>query len=301
MPIGNDPGNLHEEVPPVRKVLLPNSLSELWSCLKEAPEAPVFAGGTDLFVQMHQHQQEPPALIGLERISELQGVRKETDGLWIGACTTHSHLLNDPRIGQHLPVLARALETLGSPPIRNMGTLGGNICTASPAGDTLPPLIVLDAEVELCTARDRRVMPLRSFIVGPGKTRIERGEILTAVRVNIPVAYNLHHFEKIGQRKAMACAIASLAALIRRSPVGSIEAIRLAWGSVGPTVVTAPNVEAMFIGERLSPTLLEKAALLVRQGVTPIDDVRATAGYRREVSGNLLLRLAASPPPDNPI
>ncbi|MDZ4185787.1 MAG: xanthine dehydrogenase family protein subunit M [Desulfuromonadales bacterium] len=277
----------------MKKVLLPRSLIELWSCLEEEPEAPVFAGGTDLLVRLRHDQSVVPALIGLERVAELQEVREEGDCLWIGAATTHSRLLNDPRIGGMLPVLKKALETLGSPPIRNMGTVGGNICTASPAGDTLPPLTVLDAEVELSSAKTGRVMPLRTFIVGPGKTRLEKGEILTAVRVKKPIAYDFQYFEKIGQRKALACAVASLAALIRTSPAGVIEAVRLAWGSVGPTVVTAPKVEALLVGERFSPALLEKAAVLARQAVSPIDDLRATADYRREVSGRLLLRLGS--------
>lgn len=280
----------------MKQVLLPRNLRDLWSLMAETPEATVFAGGTDLFVRVRTGQAAPLALIGLEKITEFQGVREEDDHLWIGAATTHGRLLNDPRIRRHLPVLAKALERLGSPAIRNMGTLGGNICTASPAGDTLPPLTVLEAELELCSGNAGRVVPLRAFITGPGQTRLRKGEILTGIRIRKPAAYNIHHFEKIGQRKALACAVASLAALIRTSPEGIIEAVRLAWGSVGPTVVTSPAVEEMLVGERFSPSVWEKAALLARQAVSPIDDIRATADYRRLVSGNLLLRLTALHP-----
>lgn len=124
---------------------------------------------------------------------------------------------------------------------------------------------------------------------------MQKGEILTGVVVKKPVEYNIHHFEKVGQRKSMACAIASMAALLRLSPSGVIEVARLAWGSVGPSVVTAA-VEDTLIGEKLSQETLAAAALRIRQIVAPINDVRASADYRRTVSGNLLLRLLDARP-----
>jgi xanthine dehydrogenase FAD-binding subunit len=177
-----------------------------------------------------------------------------------------------------------------------MGTIGGNICTASPAGDTLPPLYILQAEVELCSRDDVRILPIREFITGPGETQLRKGEILKGVVVKKPVGYNVHHFEKVGQRKSMACAIASMASLLQVSPSGVIEAARLAWGSVGPTVVTAAAVEDALIGEKLSKEMLANVALRIRQIVEPINDVRASADYRRIVSGNLLLRLLDARP-----
>ncbi len=273
------------------RVFLPEHLDALWSCMAEYPEARVFAGGTDLFVQMRARREETPVLIGLERIVELQGVRETPSGFWIGAGNTHRRLLEDPRIRKDFSVLAQALRVLGSPPIRNMGTIGGNLCTASPAGDTLPPLYVLGAELELSTPTRRRTVPVGAFIAGPGKTALRPGEILTGITLNRPDGYGIHRYEKVGQRKALACAIASMAALLKVSAAGVIEAARLAWGSVGPTVVTSAGVEAALIGERLFPAVLETAARLARQAVSPIDDLRASADYRRRVSGNLLLRL----------
>jgi xanthine dehydrogenase small subunit len=292
--LGSRPGNPQSKGPSRKKILLPQSLPELWSCLEEEPEARVFTGGTDLLVQMRAHKDDPPALVCLERIAELHGVREEPGHLWIGAGVTHSHLLDDGLIRRYLPVLAKALETLGSPPIRSMGTIGGNICTASPAGDTLPPLYVLEAEVELIRAGASRIMPIASFIVGPGLTELQRGEILAGIRVKKPAGYNLQHFEKVGQRKALACAIASMAALLRVSPTGIIEAIRIAWGSVGPTVMIAPGIEALLVGEKISGQAVARAVEAVQYTVSPIDDLRATADYRRTVSGNLLRRFLHS-------
>jgi CO/xanthine dehydrogenase FAD-binding subunit len=161
----------------------------------------------------------------------------------------------------------------------------------------LPPLYVLEAEVELCNGETIRTLPIGELITGPGKTKLHKGEILTGVVVKKPEGYNVHHFEKVGQRKSMACAVASMTALLRQSPSGEIEAARLAWGSVGPTVVTAAAVEDALIGEKLSLETLAAAAEKIKQIVAPIDDIRASADYRRSVSGNLLLRLLDTRPP----
>jgi xanthine dehydrogenase FAD-binding subunit len=274
-------------------VFLPRTLDECWSILDAEPDARPYAGGTDLLVQMRAGELNPPALVCLERIPEIRGVREQSGWLWLGAGTTHAELMNERVIRNDLPILFHALRTLGSPLIRNMGTIGGNICTASPAADTLPPLYVLDAQLELQTRGARRQMALREFITGPGQTRLAEKEILTGILIDRPEGFKIQHFEKIGQRRAMACSIASMAALLHVSSQGRIEAARLAWGSVGPTVVTSGETEAALVGKKLSGAVFEKAAVLARKAVSPIDDIRATAAYRRQVAGNLLLRLTA--------
>ncbi len=276
----------------MRDVLLPASLSELWAMLDEHPMASVYAGGTDLLVKMRSGLIAPRTLICLERIEELRSAGEQGGTVRIGSCVTHAQLLADSWVRAHLPVLVQALKVLGSPLIRNMGTLGGNICTASPAGDTLPPLYVLDAEVELRSEREERRMPIREFITGPGVTRLKEGEILTAVRVPKPAPKSLHHFEKVGLRNALGCSVVSLAALVERADGGLVERASLAWGSVGPTIVSCPDAESVLLGRRLSLEALKEAGAIVREAVSPISDVRASADYRRTVSGNLLLRLA---------
>ena len=276
----------------MNQVLLPGSLAELWHTLRSHPEASVYAGGTDLLVQVRSGLRNPESLICLDRLDELKGIsRHENGAIRIGSCTTHTRILADPMVRKDLPVLARAVIGLGSPPIRNMGTIGGNICTASPAGDTLPPLYVLEAEVELRSELGRRRMPVRGFILGPGITLLQKGEILSAVWIKQPEEYQVHHFEKVGLRNALACSVASLAALLRVSADGVIEKATLAWGSVAPTVFTCPDAEKVLTGERLCLKKLQEAAAMVRTGVCPITDVRADAAYRRVVAGNLLLRL----------
>jgi CO/xanthine dehydrogenase FAD-binding subunit len=276
----------------MRQVRLPQTLADLWSLLNKDPTALIFSGGTDLFVKMRADKVAASTMIGLERLAALRDIREDNGDIRIGACATHENILRHPLIAAHLPVLVQALRTLGSPPIRTMGTIGGNICTASPAGDTLPPLYVLRAEVEIASSKGSRSVPIPDFIAGPGQIRLAAGEIVTGVRVKKPAEFNLHHFEKVGQRKSMSCAVAGMAALLRVTPSGAIEACRLAWGSVGPTVMTDAGIENFLTGKILSPDTLSAAARQVTRMVMPIDDVRATADYRRTVSGNLLLRLS---------
>lgn len=269
----------------------PRTPESLWDVMDENPDAPLYAGGTDLFVKLRHGVLRPSCLICLERLDELRAVREKDGTLFIGAAVSHARLLSEPVIGRDFPVLARALGVLGSPHIRNMGTIGGNICTASPAADTLPPLYVLDAEVEIRSRCGSRRMPVREFVVAPGKTQLRRGEIVSGVWLQKRLQYNLHHFEKIGQRNALAIAVVSLAALLKVSGTGVIEEARLAWGSVGPTVVVSIPVEEALVGKPLSLETLRKAGRLAEKAVAPIDDVRAGADYRRQVAGNLLLRM----------
>jgi xanthine dehydrogenase FAD-binding subunit len=254
------------------------------------PEAGLYAGGTDFMVKLRLRLLNPPALICLERIEALKGVEDLGKEIFIKAGTTHAAMLAHPLIQRHFSVLAKALKVLGSPPIRHMGTLGGNLATASPAGDTLPPLMVLGAEVELQNQYARRRLPLKDFIRGPGRTQLEPGEIITGVWLKKQPEMNVQHFEKVGQRRSLAIAMVSLAAALQMED-GIIQSARMAWGSVGPTVVTCPEAEAALTGNPLTSALLEKAAALVCQAVAPIDDIRASAEYRRQVAGNLLFRL----------
>ncbi len=273
------------------RFFLPRSLDELWPILRDHPEAAVYAGGTDLLVKRRAGIVDPDVLVCLERIESLEQVREECRGLFLGAGATHESLMTHPRVRSRLPVLARALSVLGSPPIRRMGTLGGNLVTASPAGDTLPPLYGLEAEVEIRSASERLRMPIGDFILGPGQTRLAPGWIVTGVRVPDPAGFTVQGFEKVGRRNALAISLVSMAALLEVDG-DRIARARIAWGSVGPRVVRSPEVEELLRNGRRDRETLEAAAGLARKAVRPIADVRASARYRRLVAGNLLLRLA---------
>ncbi len=278
----------------MRNVFIPRTLKEVWQILEEEPRSVLYAGGTDLLVRMRKGFARPHLMICLERLEELQGVEDRGEEIFIGPGTPFTRLLESPLLTNHFPVLVNGMKVLGSPPIRRMGTIGGNIVTASPAGDTLPPLYVLRAELELRTKDSSRRVPIIDFIRGPGETVLAPGEVLTAIFVRKQQNFNLHHYEKVGRRKALAIAIVSLAALLRISEQGIVEEARLAWGSVAPTVVTSTDIETILIGGPLSHRVLEKAAHLARATIKPIDDIRASADYRRQVAGNLLLRLVVN-------
>ena len=266
----------------------PRTLQELWPLLDD--HATVMAGGTDLLARARG---KAPAFVAcLERIDGLKGICEQDGHLRLGACETHARLLSHPLVRSRLPMLATALEALGSPLIRNMGTLGGNIVTASPAGDTLPPLYAADALVETASRRGTRRMPLEGFITGPGKTGLEPGEIVAAVLVPHMAGEARQHFEKVGRRKALAIAVVSLAAVIREDGAGVVAEARLALGSVGPTVIRCRKAEQALAGRRLSRDALLAAGQAVRLEISPQDDLRASAAYRRDVAGNLPLRLA---------
>jgi len=276
----------------MREVFLPRTLDELWEILEREPHAAIYAGGTDLLVKVKAGAMDPPCFVCLERIGSLQGVRDDGEEVFIGPATTHSRLLEDPLILERFPVLAKSLSVLASPPIRHMGTIGGNIVTASPAGDALPALYVLDAEVEIGSVGGSRRLPVAGFILGPGQVDLQQGEVLTGVWLKNTPHWNIHHYEKVGKRRAQACAIASMAAVLNVSDQGTIEQARLAWGSVGPTVVTSADAEERITGKKLCIEVLRPAMKHAEKAVSPIDDVRAGADYRRTVAAALLLRLA---------
>jgi CO/xanthine dehydrogenase FAD-binding subunit len=273
------------------KLYQPGSLAELWDVKEKYGEALFFAGGTDLFVKLRASGRYPPVLIGLQAVQELQCVEERGDSVFIGADATHTRLLAHPLITTHFPLLAKALRTLGSPPIRNMGAIGGNICTASPAGDTLPPLYVHRAEVEIRKGDESRRVPIHEFILGPGKTVLADGELLYGIWLKKQNAFTVHHFEKVGQRHALAIAIASFAALLKTTETGIIEEAGFAWGSVGPTVVTSKDAADALVGLPLNLKTLQGIRPIVENAVSPIDDVRASAAYRRALAGNLVARL----------
>ena len=207
-------------------VILPQTLDQLLD-LKAQGHA-ILAGGTDLLVHMRNKKIQPQTLVCLDQLRDkgLREVADEGDEICIGAAVTHSRLIQNPLVQQHFPILIQALNTLGSPQIRNMGTLGGNIMTASPAGDSLPPLYVLDAQVELAGKNRSRRMPLSRFITGPGATCLDPEEILYRIWIPKQASYDLHHFEKVGHRKSLSIAILSMAALISLTGDKKIRSVR---------------------------------------------------------------------------
>jgi CO/xanthine dehydrogenase FAD-binding subunit len=245
-------------------VLSPRSLDEALRLRAEVSGAVPIEGGTDVMVELNFDRARPPALLNLNEVGELKGWSRENGTLRLGASLTYDEAMSAP-LAAELPALAEASRTVGSPQIRNRGTLGGNLGTASPAGDALPPLLIEDAEIELASVRGVRTMPLSEFLVGPKRNALAEDELITAVLLRPSGASQT--FMKIGPRNAMVIAVCSLALSADRER----GELRASFGSAGPVtgLVTAP------LDER------EAFPVLVAEAASPIDDVRGTADYRR--------------------
>ena len=276
------------------EVLFPRTLEELSELFVAYPDGRILAGGTDLLVQIRKHGNKPSALFSVEHLTQLQQVKENETDIFIGAGVTHQQLLELPTIKEGFPVLYDAVAVIGSPPVRHSGTLGGNLCTASPAGDTLPPLYVLGAKIAISGKAGMRCVPIAAFIQAPGRTILEQGEFVTGIHIpRLPLkAFSAYY--KVGKRKAMAIAIVSLAVMLELNPDETVKNIKLAWGSVGPTVMILPEVENFLKGKVLSDEILSQAGILASLGVAPIDDIRASAEYRQCLSANLLFRLCSA-------
>lgn len=259
------------------ETLLPRTLDEALDAAAAHPEATVLAGGTDLMVGVTYQGVRPPAVIGIRRVEEL----KEWEGRFIGAGVTYDRLERGP-----LLALAQAARTVGSPQIRNAGTIGGNLGTASPAGDSLPILAALDAEVVLRTRERERALRWDEFITGPKRTALEPGELIVGVRLPEAVPER-QGFSKIGTRTAMVIAVASCC--VFRAEDGTTT---VALGSVGPKPVRPRRAEEM-ISAVARPTEADRAEFgrLVSEEVSPITDHRSTAEYRRHAAGVIARRL----------
>ena len=257
--------------------LLPRYLAEALDAIAACPEATILAGGTDLMVGVTYHGLRPSTVIGIRRVPELQ----EWDGRFIGAGVTHDRLEAGPILA-----LSQAARTIGSPQIRNAGTIGGNLATASPAGDTLPILAALDAQVVVRSKGGERTLRWDEFITGPKRTALLPDELVIGARLpeRIP---GRQAFAKIGTRTAMVIAIASCC--LFRDDDGTTT---LALGSVGPIPMRPRRAEAMISAEaKPTPAALAEFARLVSEEVSPITDHRSTAEYRRHASGVLARRL----------
>jgi carbon-monoxide dehydrogenase medium subunit len=228
-------------------------------------------------------------VINLKRIPGLGAIDVSTDTIRMGALTTLTALLEHPVIATEYPVLPFTARYMGSPAIRHLATVGGNLCNASPAADLSPVLLVLDAEVGIAGPPGQRRLPLGEFFRGPGQTALAAGELLAWVDVPRKHAGWDVRYERLDVRRAMDIAIVGVALALRRDGVRLAEA-RLALGAVAPTPRRVPEAEAALLAGRLSPDAVDRVAELAMVAARPIGDVRATAEYRREMVGALVRR-----------
>jgi CO/xanthine dehydrogenase FAD-binding subunit len=266
----------------------PTSWAEALAARAEHPEAVVVAGGTDVMVEINFGRLHPSALLDLSRVGELRALGREDGHVRVGSGVTYQSIMHD--LPGELPGLAAAARTVGSPPIRNRGTIGGNLGSASPAGDCHPPLLACGAEVEIASVHASRTTPVADFFVGPKRSVLGPDELIAAVWV--PAATGPQTFSKVGSRNAMVIAICSFA-LALHPDVGRIGT---GIGSAGPVPLRARAAEQFLEGHlgetgawesrpRLGDAAVDEFARLVAGAARPIDDVRGSADYRRHALG----------------
>ena len=269
-------------------VLLPNTVAEALGQLAANPGSTLLAGGTDLMVEVNFHGRRPSTVIALRQVRELQEWTIDFDSgtVRIGAGVTHAEL-EQGELAAVLPAMAQAARTVGSPQIRAAGTIGGNLGTCSPAGDTLPVLAALEAVVHLMGPEGERALPFDQYMVGPKRTARRADEIVTAV--TLPVMRGRQGYAKVGVRNAMVISVASACFAVQDGRP------RLALGSVGPVIIRCPEAEAFIAGHLESGPVSDDVARefgRIASGESrPITDHRSTAEYRRHAVGVLARRL----------
>lgn len=275
------------------QMFIPNTLEEACQMLAEKNRI-ACAGATNLYVDREKGKYLDQDIVSLHRLKTLNGIRKEKDGWHIGSMTTFDQL-EDILTGQGaLDALAKSASFVGGPQIRNRGTIGGNILSASPAADTVPVLMALDAVLMLVSENGRRFVPINGFMKGPGRTAIHYGEVLTDIL--IPDLSGQSAFRKVGKRNALAISIINTAVYMEKE-AGRIRHLAIAIGSAGPTAVRAFRTEELLCTWKRPDTeekwqfLHEEITLALKEDISPIDDIRATASYRQTVAANVVMQL----------
>ena len=272
------------------RAFAPKSLEETLLRLAEHPDLRPLAGCTDLMVSEPEDRRDIPGVLDLQGVADLRGIRWRGEILEIGAVTTFSQIRDSLEVQRSFPALAEAASRIGGWQIQNRASLGGNMANASPAGDALPVLLVLDARVVLLGPEGERTVPYRDFHLGYRQTVLGRGEIIGWIQLPSPPEGTIQLFRKVGTREAQAISKVVVALLAGVSD-GRISEYRLAAGSVAETPVRLVEVEAVMVGQTVKPEIADQAGHLAAQAVRPIDDVRSTAEYRRFVLAQVVRRM----------
>ncbi len=272
-------------------LVIPDSLAEALDALSAEGAAPL-AGGTSLLVDMRARRAGPKTLVSLAGLPELRAIARREGEIIVGGGITVSELLGDPIIAEEAPALREAAAAFGGALVRNAATVAGNLCFGSPAADLAPPLLALDARVVLESAAGSRSVALEDFFEGVRLTARRSGEIVTELRWTPPPPGSASRFFKLGLRKGDAIAVVGVAVSLSVES-GACTRARIALGAVAPKVIRAHAAESALIGETLTPEVIDEAAHQAVAACAPIDDIRASADYRRHIVEVLTRRLVA--------
>ncbi len=265
--------------------LEPKTTEEAISLLvKHGEKARVIAGGTDLLIQVRNKAINPEQVIDIGYIPGLEYIDyDDNQGLRMGALTTIRALETSATLQQRYPVISQAASQLGSFAIRNVATIGGNLCNAAPSTETAPALIALSARAIIIGPDGERLVPLEDFFTGPGATVLEKGELLAEIQLPVPPPDTRGAYLKYSIRGTIDLAIVGVAVVVTSGPGEVCEDIKIVLGAVAPTPIRARHAEAVLRGQKVDETLVDKSAEAASAEARPVSDVRASAQYRREM------------------
>jgi CO/xanthine dehydrogenase FAD-binding subunit len=271
----------------------PRSLAQAIASIAADPNARVFAGGTDLLVQFRTGLKQPTAFVDLKQIPELVGITIDASGLRLGAATAAADVVEHADVRRLWPGLAEAVHLIGSTQIQGRASVGGNLCNASPAADTTCALIVNQARCIIAGPSGERSVPVEQFCTAPGRTVLQRGELLVALQVPRPAPRTSDAYLRLIPRTEMDIAVAGAGVSVTLDAAGVCTAARVAIGAVAPTALVVAEAAQALIGSTLDAPALDRAARAASAAARPIDDKRGTVEYRRAVAGVLTKRAAA--------
>jgi xanthine dehydrogenase FAD-binding subunit len=272
-------------------VMTPHSLLECLEILaKNKGEYRLIAGGTDAVVRMKDGHYRPAVWINMKDLDSLRFIHHVEDEIQIGPLTTHTDLIRSPLVREKADMMVEAARQIGAAQIQNVGTIGGNLGTASPAGDLIPTLYVLGARIELSSLYEKRTIPIEEFFLGPGITVMQSNEMITSITITPQQENEIGIFEKLGPRKSQAISIVNVACTLQMDVNRKCLGGKIAFGSVGPTVIRAKKCESMLTLADLDEEMIENIAEVAWKEVMPITDIRASAIYRRDMTKALLKR-----------
>lgn len=270
----------------------PETIRQACQLLKEyGDQARIMAGGTDLVIKMKRGLVSPKHVIDIKKIPDIRGVEKTREGVWIGAATSLADVADAPGLQEGLSMISRAALSIGSTQVRNRATIGGNICNAAPSADMAPGLLVAEAVASVSGPESAREVPLASFFTGPGTTRLAEGEIVTRLYIPLPPETRHMVYIKHGPRRSMDCAVVGVAVALDVDSTSSIcRDVRIALGAVAPTPVRAARTEKLIEGKTFTGLDYEAIGARVREEISPITDVRASAEYRSDMVSILTIQ-----------
>ncbi len=265
----------------------PVTIKQAIKLLEEYPDAKVIAGGTDIIPKMKQRIFEPKHLINLKKIPEMKGIEHRNNVIWIGATTKLREIERNDLIQKRLPLLYNCVKSIGSIQIRNMGTIGGNVCNASPAADGALGLVTLDSKIHITGLYGERTVIAQDFFRGPGKTVLRDGELVKAFSVPVPSSKTGTCFISIG-RTALDISTVSIAVALTVNE-SDVENVKIAFGSIAPVPMRLTEVETWLKNKKITDSLIKESSVKVAEQIKPITDVRETAEYRKEASKGMAM------------